>query len=161
LYMNAFTTLYDPHTTYFSPRQLENFNISMSLSLEGIGAVLQTDEENTKVVRVVPAGPADKQGELAPQDVIVGVGQENEDMRYVPRWRLDDGVDLIRGSKVTTVRVEIIPANDEGAGIDKISSIVRDEVKLEEQAAKSRVIILDHGGKTFQVEVVDIPDFYI
>lgn len=161
LYMNAFTTLYDPHTTYFSPRQLENFNISMSLSLEGIGAVLQTDEENTKVVRVVPAGPADKQGDLAPQDVIVGVGQEDEEIQDVVGWRLDDVVDLIRGSKGTKVRLEIIPAKGESAGVNKVISIVRDEVKLEEQAAKSRIIDLEEGDKTFRVGVIDIPAFYI
>jgi len=161
LYMNAFTTLYDPHTTYFSPRQLENFNISMSLSLEGIGAVLQTDDESTKVVRLVPAGPADKQGELAPQDVIVGVGQEDEDIQDVVGWRLDDVVDLIRGSKGTKVRLEIIPAKGESAGVNKVISIIRDEVKLEEQAAKSRIIDLEEDDKTFRVGVIDIPAFYI
>lgn len=161
VYMNALTTLYDPHTTYFSPRQLENFNISMSLSLEGIGAVLQVDEENTKVVRVVPGGPADKQGELSPQDVIVGVGQDKDDIQDVVGWRLDDVVDLIRGPKGTTVRLEIIPAKGEMAGQHQYISIVRDEVKLEEQAAKSRVIELDNGDRQYRVGIIDIPAFYI
>ena len=161
LYMNALTTLYDPHTTYYSPRQLENFNISMSLSLEGIGAVLQVDEENTKVVRVVPGGPADRHGELAPQDLIVGVGQEDEDIQDVVGWRLDDVVDLIRGSKGTTVRLEIIPAKGEHAGIHRVISIVRDEVKLEEQAAKSRIIEIEGEDRSYRVGVIDVPAFYI
>ncbi|MDY0069750.1 MAG: carboxy terminal-processing peptidase [Porticoccaceae bacterium] len=161
LYMNALTTLYDPHTTYFSPRQLENFNISMSLSLEGIGAVLQVDEENTKVVRIVPGGPADKQGELAPQDVIVGVGQDDEDIQDVVGWRLDDVVDQIRGPKGTTVRLEVIPAKGERAGQHHVISIVRDEVKLEEQAAKSRVIELHGEDRQYRIGVIDIPAFYI
>ncbi|MEA3299278.1 MAG: carboxy terminal-processing peptidase [Pseudomonadota bacterium] len=161
LYMNALTTLYDPHTTYFSPRQLENFNISMSLSLEGIGAVLQVDEENTKVVRIVPGGPADKQGELAPQDVIVGVGQDDEDIQDVVGWRLDDVVDQIRGPKGTTVRLEVIPAKGERAGQHHVISIVRDEVKLEEQAAKSRVIELQGEDRQYRIGVIDIPAFYI
>lgn len=161
IYMNALTTLYDPHTTYYSPRQLENFNISMSLSLEGIGAVLQVDEENTKVVRIVPGGPADRQGELSPQDVIVGVGQEGEDIQDVVGWRLDDVVDLIRGAKGTTVRLEIIPAKGEKAGTHHVISIVRDEVKLEEQAAKSRIIEIEGDDRTYRVGVIDVPAFYI
>ena len=161
LYMNAFTTLYDPHTTYFSPRQLENFTISMSLSLEGIGAVLQVDEENTKVVRIVPGGPADKQGGLSPSDLIVGVAEGDAPMQDVVGWQLDDVVDLIRGPKGTTVRLEIIPAKGEYAGVNREISIVRDQVKLEEQAAKSRVIELDKDGETYKVGVIDIPAFYI
>ena len=161
LYMNALTTLYDPHTTYFSPRQLENFNISMSLSLEGIGAVLQVDEENTKVVRIVPGGPADKQGELSPQDLIVGVGQGDEDIQDVVGWRLDDVVDKIRGAKGTTVRLEVIPAKGERAGQHHVISIVRDEVKLAEQAAKSRVIELQGEDRLYRIGVIDIPAFYI
>ncbi len=161
MYINALTTLYDPHTTYYSPRQLENFNINMSLSLEGIGAVLQVDEENTKVVRVVPGGPADRHGELAPQDIIVGVGQEDEDIQDVVGWRLDDVVNLIRGPKGTTVRLEIIPSRGESAGVQQVISIVRDEVKLEEQAAKSHIIDIEGDDRTYRLGVIDIPAFYI
>ena len=99
-YMNAFTTVYDPHTTYFSPRSSENFNINMSLSLEGIGAVLQSDNEFTKVVRLVTGGPAATQTTLKAADRIVGVAQDKDgEMVNVIGWRLDEVVDLIRGPK--------------------------------------------------------------
>ena len=160
-YMNALTALYDPHTNYYSPRQLENFNISMSLKLEGIGAVLQMDEETTSVVRIIPGGPADQQGVLAPEDKIVGVGQDNEPIEDVIGWRLDDVVDLIRGPKGSTVRLEIIPAKGEGAGTHQVLTIVRDEVKLEEQAAKSHIIDFEQDGKTIKLGVIDLPAFYI
>ncbi|MCI0667996.1 MAG: PDZ domain-containing protein, partial [Methylococcaceae bacterium] len=98
VYMNTFTGLYDPHTQYFSPRTSENFNINMKLSLEGIGAVLQSEDEYTKVLRLVPAGPADNGGQLKPTDLIIGVGQgETGEIIDVVGWRLDDVVDLIRG----------------------------------------------------------------
>jgi carboxyl-terminal processing protease len=161
VYMNALTSIYDPHTSYFSPRQLENFNISMSLKLEGIGAVLQSDDETTSVVRIIPGGPAAQQGILAPEDKIIGVGQGDDPIEDVVGWRLDDVVDLIRGAKGTLVRLEIIPAKGESAGINKVISIVRDEVKLEEQAAKSRILELENDGKPYRVGVIDLPAFYI
>jgi carboxyl-terminal processing protease len=110
VYANALTELYDPHTSYFSPRRAENFDINMSLSFDGIGAVLQVDDEYTKVVRLVPAGPADKQGELRPSDLVIGVGQgEDGPLEDVIGWRLDEVVDLIRGPRDTLVRLEVIP----------------------------------------------------
>ena len=109
--MNAFTETYDPHTEYFSPRTSENFNINMSLSLEGIGAVLQGEDEYTKIVRLVPAGPADKSKLLKPGDRIVAVAQGKEDFVDVIGWRIDEVVDLIRGPKNSTVRLQILPAN--------------------------------------------------
>ena len=160
LYMNAFTSLYDPHTTYYSPRQWENFNINMSLKLEGIGAVLQLTDETASVVRVIPGGPADKQGILAPEDKIVGVGQEDEEIQDVVGWRLDDIVDLIRGPKGSEVRLDIIPAKGESAGTNRIITIVRDEVKLEEQAAKSRILKFKQDGRVYRVGVIDLPAFY-
>lgn len=161
LYMNAFTSLYDPHSNYYSPRQLENFNISMSLKLEGIGAVLQMDDEITEVVRIIPGGPADRQGVLAPEDKIIGVGQGNEKIRDVIGWRLDDVVDLIRGPKGTSLRLEINPAKGEGAGQSKIITLIRDEVKLEEQAAKSRVLNIEADQRTYSIGVISLPTFYI
>lgn len=160
-YMNALASLYDPHTSYYSPRQLENFNISMSLKLEGIGAVLQMEDETTQVVRIIPGGPADQQGILAPEDQIVAVGQEDEEMQDVVGWRLDDVVDKIRGPKGTTVRLEIIPAKGENAGTHREIAIVRDEVKLEEQAARSRILDLNQGGQTYKLGVIELPAFYI
>ncbi len=161
LSMHALASLYDPHTSYLSPRQLENFNISMSLSLEGIGAVLQTEDEFTRVVRVVPGGPADKQGELAPRDKITAVGQDDEEMQDVVGWRIDDVVDLIRGEKGTTVRLEVIPAGVESTGATRTISIVRDKVSLEEQAAQSHVLELETGQGVRKVGVIEVPAFYM
>ncbi|MCG8612270.1 MAG: carboxy terminal-processing peptidase [Pseudomonadales bacterium] len=160
-YMNAFTGVYDPHTQYFSPRTSENFNINMSLSLEGIGAVLQTDNEFTKVVRLVPAGPADKQGELRPADRIVGVGQGKEgEIVDVIGWRLDEVVDLIRGPKQTIVKLEVVSADSQDENQTHVISIRRDKVNLEEQAAQSDVIEIERQGRKFKVGVIDIPTFY-
>lgn len=161
LYVNALASLYDPHTSYFSPRTMENFQISMSLSLEGIGAVLQSEDDYTKVVRVIPGGPADVQGILQPEDKIVGVAQDDAEMVDVIGWRLDDVVDLIRGPKDSTVRLEIIPASGESADTIKQVSIVRDKVKLEEQAAKSRLLNVRQGGHEFKLGIIEIPAFYM
>lgn len=160
-FMNAVTRSLDPHTQYLSPRNTENFNINMSLSLQGIGAVLQTEDEHTKVVRLVPAGPADKAGNLEPADKIVGVGQNPEgEIVDVIGWRLDEVVDLIRGSKGTTVRLEILPSSGNGSET-KVISIVRDEVKLEEQSAQKDIIEIQDGERSRKIGVIDIPTFYI
>ena len=160
--INSLTTLYDPHTNYLSPRTLENFNINMSLSLEGIGAVLQSEDEYTKVTRLVPAGPADKQGELRPTDRIIAVGQGKDgDMADVVGWRLDEVVDLIRGPKDTIVRLEILPAKAAVNSTTKIVSIKRDKVKLEEQAAKSEVFELESGDNRYKLGVLKVPTFYM
>lgn len=159
VYMNAFTGVYDPHTQYFSPRVSENFNINMSLSLEGIGAVLQSDNDYTKVVRLVPAGPADKGGQLKPSDRIIGVGQgESGEIVDVVGWRLEEVVDLIRGPKRSTVRLQIIPANNENE--TRIISIVRDQVKLEEQAAQKDLVKVYRNGRQYKVGIITIPTFY-
>jgi len=139
-YMNAITHTFDPHTQYMSPRNSENFNINMSLSLQGIGAVLRSENENTIVERLVTGGPADKAAQLKPSDKIVGVAQGKDDMVDVIGWRLDEVVDLIRGPKDST--------------------IVRDEVKLEDRAAQSEVIDIKRGSKDYKVGVIDIPAFY-
>ncbi|MBY4678667.1 carboxy terminal-processing peptidase [Marinobacterium arenosum] len=161
-YANSLTELYDPHTQYFSPQRSENFQINMSLSLEGIGAVLQRENEYTKVVRLVPAGPADKSGQLQPADLIVGVGQgEDGEIEDVVGWRLDEVVQLIRGPKDSTVRLEVIPADAEDSHQRKIIKIKRSKVKLEEQAAHKRVIDIDFHGNTFKIGVIEVPAFYI
>jgi len=160
IYMNAFANVYDPHTSYFSPRTSENFNINMSLSLEGIGAVLQSDNEFTKVVRLVPGGPAQKQGQLSPADRIVGVAQEDKEMVNVIGWRLDEVVELIRGDKHSQVRLEVIPSESTLDTETEVISIIRDKVKLEEQAASSSTIKLERNGKKHTIGVIDIPTFY-
>ena len=160
LYINSFTETYDPHTQYFSPRNTENFNINMSLSLEGIGAVLRQDVEFTKVVNLVSAGPADKSGLLKPNDKIIGVGQGAEgEIVDVIGWRLSDVVQLIRGKKNTIVRLDIIPADAEALN-SKIIQITRNTVKLEEQTASSRIIELEQLGETHKLGIIDIPTFY-
>ncbi len=162
IYANALTELYDPHTNYLSPRSTENFNINMSLSLEGIGAVLQMDDEYTKVSSLVAKGPADKQGELHPADRIVAVGQGADgQLEDVIGWRLDEVVELIRGPKDTTVRLEVMPAKSKSADERKTITIVRSTVKLEEQAAQKKILEIPKGDKTIRVGVIDIPAFYI
>ena len=159
-YMNAFAGMWDPHTSYFSPRTSENFNINMSLSLEGIGAVLQSDNEYTKVVRLVPGGPAAKQGQLQTADRIISVAQEGEKPVNVIGWRLDEVVDLIRGPRNSTVTLEVIPANAADESVTRTIAINRDEVKLEEQSASKDIIELDRSGETYRVGVITIPTFY-
>tara|TARA_R110001592_G_scaffold38609_1_gene127225 strand:- start:63723 stop:65846 length:2124 start_codon:yes stop_codon:yes gene_type:complete len=162
IYANALTELYDPHTNYLSPRRSENFNINMSLSLEGIGAVLQQEDEYTKVARLVAKGPADKQGELKPSDKIVGVGQgEDGPIEDVIGWRLDEVVELIRGPKDSTVRLQVMPAKSKTADENKIVTIVRNKVKLEEQSAQKKILEVPDGDKMIKVGVIDIPAFYI
>jgi len=162
VYMNALTLSYDPHTQYFSPRATENFNIRMRLSLQGIGAMLQLEDDYTKVTKVITAGPADKAGQLKANDRIVGVGQGDKgEIIDVIGWRLDDVVDLIRGPKSTTVRLEILPGSAADSQQTKTISIVRDTVKLDEQAASKKVLDLSSYGKDYKLGIIDIPKFYI
>ena len=161
IYINAFTGVYDPHTQYFSPQTAENFDINMSLSLEGIGAVLSSEDEYTKVVSIVPGGPADRAGQLKPGDKITSVAQGKKGkMEDVVGMRLDDVVKLIRGPKHTLVRLEIIPGTNKDGSI-RTYDIVRDQVKLEEQDASSKIIELKDGTKTSRIGIIEIPTFYI
>ncbi|AKX51538.1 carboxy terminal-processing peptidase [Thiopseudomonas alkaliphila] len=161
-YVNSFSQTYDPHTNYLSPDNAENFDINMSLSLEGIGAVLQGDNEHVKIVRLVPSGPADKSKQLAPADKIIGVAQGNKEMVDVIGWRLDEVVKLIRGKKGSTVRLEVIPASNAPNDLSsKTVTIVRESVKLEEQAAQKSILNLEHEGKPFKLGIIEIPAFYI
>jgi len=162
-FMNAFATSIEPHTAYMSPRSSENFEISMRLSLEGIGALLGRENEYTSIARVVPGGPADKDGRLKAGDKVTAVGQGAEGkMQDVVGWRVDDVVELIRGPKHTIVRLDVL---HEETGIDGPTTtieIVRDEVKLEEQAAKSRIIeIPTENEEMIKVGVIDLPVFYL
>ena len=160
LYTNALASLYDPHTSYFSPRTNENFQINMSLSLEGIGAELSTEDDYTKINRIVPGGPADLHGVLKAEDKIVGVGQAEEDIVDVIGWRIDDVVALIRGAKDTTVRLQFIPSKGDSSNTKTIT-IVRDKVKLENKSAQSKILDVVHEGQTYKLGVIDIPAFYM
>ena len=162
VYANALTSQFDPHTSYFSPRRAENFDIDMRLSLEGIGAVLQNEDEYVKVVRVVAAGPADQQSDLKASELIVGVGQGDEGpMTDVIGWRLDDVVDLVRGKKGTVVRLDVIPTAGRADEVRRLV-ITRNEVRLEEQAAQSKVIeISGLDGSPRKIGVIDVPAFYL
>ena len=162
VYANALTSQFDPHTSYFSPRRAENFDIDMRLSLEGIGAVLQNEDEYVKVVRVVPAGPADKQSDLKAAELIIAVGQgKSGPMTDVIGWRLDDVVDLVRGKKGTLVRLDVIPAAGRADEARRLT-ITRNEVRLEEQAAQSKIIeINDLDSNPRKIGIIDIPAFYL
>ncbi|MCM2970962.1 carboxy terminal-processing peptidase [Larsenimonas suaedae] len=160
--MSAATGSVDPHTEYLSPSQGESFDIQMKLSLEGIGALLQNEGEYVKVASLVPGGPADKAGDLKPADRIVAVGQgKTGDMTNVIGMRLDDVVDLIRGAKGSTVRLEIIPAKAVDVTQTHVIEIKRDTVKLEDQAAQSQVITLERDGQPVKIGVIKVPAFYV
>ncbi len=162
-FMNAFAQSIEPHTAYMSPRNSENFEISMRLSLEGIGALLGRENEYTSIASVVPGGPADKQGGLKAGDKVLAVGQGKDGkMQDVVGWRVDDVVDLIRGAKHTIVRLEVLHEDTGLEGPSEVIEIVRDEVKLEEQAAKSQIIeVPGENGELVKVGVVDLPVFYL
>lgn len=161
-YINTFAQSYDPHTNYLSPDNAENFDINMSLSLEGIGAVLQSDNDQVKIVRLVPAGPAAKTKQVAPADKIIGVAQGNKEMVDVVGWRLDEVVKLIRGPKGSVVRLEVTPASNAPSDqTSKIVSITREAVKLEEQAAKKSVLKLKQDGRDYKLGIIEIPAFYL
>ncbi|MES2918141.1 MAG: carboxy terminal-processing peptidase [Pseudomonadota bacterium] len=159
-FMNSFAESYDPHTEYFSPRTEENFNINMSLSLEGIGAVLQSEDEFTKVVRLVPAGPADKGKQLKTGDRIVAVAQGAQDFVDVVGWRIDEVVELIRGPKNTTVRLQVIPSGSVDETQTRQVSIVRNTVKLEDQAAQKKIFTVKQGEASYKIGVIRLPAFY-
>ncbi|NNM50967.1 MAG: carboxy terminal-processing peptidase [Pseudomonadales bacterium] len=160
VFMDSLTESIDPHTEYFSPRVSENFNINMSLSLEGIGAVLQTEDEYTKVVRLVTGGPADKAHQLKPGDRIVAVAQANGDFVDVVGWRIDEVVDLIRGPKNSIVRLQILPAGAHDEHQTHVISITRNTVTLQDQAAKSHVIEIESGGIKHKIGIIELPTFY-
>jgi carboxyl-terminal processing protease len=162
MFINAYTTSIDPHTAYFSPRTSENFKIRMSLSLEGIGAVLQNENEFTLVRKIVPGGPADEGGKLHADDRIIGIGQGADgEIIDVVGWRLDDVVDLIRGKKGTIVQLEILPQKSGPDGPGKVISIERNTIKLEEQAAKSSTIEIGEGPDALRIGVIEVPTFYM
>ncbi len=162
LYMNAVAQAFDPHTAYFSPRNTENFNIQMRLSLQGIGAVLRMEEEQVTVVELVAGGPADLSQQIRSGDRIVAVAQ-NDDGPWVDvvGWRLDDVVERIRGPRGTVVRLKVLPGKIGAAAAEKTVRLVRDTVQLEKQAAKSEIRTLPGSDeRKLRIGVITIPTFY-
>lgn len=161
-FMNAYTGAIEPHTSYMNPRTTENFNMSMRLSLEGIGAVLQVNDEELTVIRsIVPGGPAALSGEVKPGDRIYAVGQGDDGpMLDVVGWRIDDVVEKIRGPRATQVRLDILPAEAGTDGEHKIVTLTREKVKLEEQAAKKSIIEVGEGDTAHRIGLIDLPTFY-
>jgi carboxyl-terminal processing protease len=162
LFINAYTTSVEPHTAYFSPRASEDFRIRMSLSLEGIGAVLRNENEYTVVQQVVPGGPADKSGQLHSEDRITSIGEgPSGTMTDVVGWRLENVVGLIRGPKGSRVRLQVLPKGTLPGGSTATVTLTRDTIQLEEQAAKKSIIeIPSDKGKT-RIGVIELPAFYM
>lgn len=161
LAMDSYTSSVDPHTNYLSPATSDNFKIDMSLSLEGIGARLMTEDGYTKVVEVIPGGPAFKSKKLDVDDRIIAVAQgEAGEFVDVIGWRITDVVKLIRGPKETTVRLQILKAKDGAAAKPEEISLVREKVKLEDQAAKKKIVVVNNNGISFKIGVITIPNFY-
>jgi len=161
MFMNAFAHTLDPHSSYLSPRNSEEYRIQMSLSYFGIGASLQTEDDYVMVINIIPGGPAAIDGILQPKDKITAVAQGDDgELVDVIGWRLDDVVQLIRGPAETVVRLQVMPAGAlPGAG-EKIITLTRNQVKLEEQAAKSEIMTMPKDGRDWTIGVIDVPSFY-
>ena len=161
IYINTYAALYDPHTNYFSPRSLENFNIRMRLSLEGIGAVLSQEDEYTKVVKLIKGGPAERQAGLKRNDKIVAVGQDlDKELVNVVGWRLDEVVDLIRGRRDSWVQLEVLSTTSDDPKKTRVVKIRRGKVELAEETASKKIIEVERDGQTRKVGVIEIPTFY-
>ena len=162
--INSLIGLFDPHSSYFSPKSAEDFEMTMSLKLEGIGALLTTEDDYPIIVSVVPGGPADKSGKISPDDKIVRIKQiegTHPEPVDVVGWRIDEVVQLIRGEAGTELELEIIPAKTEDDSDRKWVLLTREEVKLEEQAAKSTIVEMVHNESVMKIGIIDLPAFYI
>lgn len=160
MFLGAFARSYDIHSGYMSPRATEDFDIQMRLSLTGIGAILTYEEGTAQIERLIKGGPAHLDGRLQPGDKIIAVGQGEEEPVDILFWPLYRSVRLIRGEKGTTVRLHVIPASDPTGTLVRVIDLVRDEIKLEENAARSHVHELEHGESTFRLGIIQLPDFY-
>ena len=157
LAINILTNQFDPHSSYLSPRSAEDFDMNMSLKLSGIGALLGVEEDYTKIISLVPGGPAQKSGKIKPEDRISKIRQKgSDDFIDVVGWRIDEVVDLIRGEAGTEVEIEFI-SFEADSDTTKLVTLKREEVKLEDRAAKSEII---QFGKN-KIGIIDLPSFYI
>ncbi len=161
-FMDAFTASIDPHTTYFSPQGKEDFNIDMAKSLEGIGALLGSENEYIKISQLTKGGPAEKSKKLFPNDRIVAVAQgKTGEFTDIIGWRTDEAVGLIRGAKGTTVRLKIMSANASSATLPHIVELIREKINLNDQRASSAVKEIDRDGKKYRIGVITLGDFYM
>ncbi|MEX0618837.1 MAG: carboxy terminal-processing peptidase, partial [Pseudohongiellaceae bacterium] len=160
-YLSSVAKSVDPHTAYFSPRDSENFNMGLSLSLQGIGAQLTTEDDYTKVVELIKGGPAERESELKAGDRIIGIGQGVDgEIKDVVGMRLDDVVDQIRGEKGTTVRLRVLPAAALTEASAQVIAITRDQVKMEEQLANKEILELNHLDQNYKLGVIHLSNFY-
>jgi carboxyl-terminal processing protease len=160
-YLSAFTRSYDPHSDYLSPRGVEDFDINMSLSLVGIGAMLRSEDGTAKIESLIAGGPAELDGRLQPGDKIIAVAQGDKEPVSILYWPLSKAVRIIRGEKGTPVVLTVIPADDTTGTRTKTIDLVRDEVKLEAQAAKGEVReFIETNGVPYRIGVLTLPEFY-
>jgi carboxyl-terminal processing protease len=160
-YMDTFARTLDPHSSYMSPRQSEEYRIQMSLSYQGIGASLQLDDDLVTVLNVIPGGPAAMDGRLKATDRILGVAQGMDgEVVDVVGWMLDDVVQLIRGPAETIVRLQIRPGSSMPGENEYSLNLTRNKIKLEEQAAQSEVLEINRGNENYRVGVISVPSFY-
>jgi carboxyl-terminal processing protease len=160
VYLDALAHVYDPHSDYLGREQLENFNIAMNLSLFGIGATLQSQDGYCTIRELLPGGPAARSGSIKPGDRIVAVAQGHQDPVDVVDMPLSQAVELVRGPKDTTVRLTIIPVGADSSA-RKTVSLVRDEIKLEDQRAKASIVDLpEANGSSLRIGMIDLPSFY-
>jgi carboxyl-terminal processing protease len=160
IYMNAVAHNMDPHSSYLSPRQSEEYRIQMSLSYDGIGASLQLEGDYVQVTNVIAGGPAHIDGQIKAQDRITAVGEQGGELVDVIGWRLDDVVQKIRGPGGTRVRLQILPAGAAPGSPEKTIELVRDKIKLDEQRAKKNLLEIPFNGRTYRIGVIDVPSFY-
>ena len=159
--MNAYARVYDPHTSYFSPLNSEEYRIQMSLNYEGIGASLQLIDTYVTVMNVIPGGPAASAGTLKPNDRVTGVGQGSAgSITDVVGWRLDDVVQLIRGKAGTAVRLQLLPAGAAPGSKERVVEFVRNKVTLKAQEAQSKLETVTDHGRTYKIGVITVPSFY-
>jgi carboxyl-terminal processing protease len=161
-FMDAFTEAIDPHTNYFNPSNAANFNIEMSRQVEGIGASLLVENEYVTIKTIVPGGPADKSHQISVDDRIVAVAQgKTGEFQNVVGWRVDNAIAIIRGTKGTTVRLEVLPAGVNASAKPKVIEMVREKIILKDQSAKKEIRTYNSNGKTVKIGVISIPAFYI
>jgi len=160
-FMNAYANTMDPHTSYYSPRNSEEYRIQMSLNYDGIGATLQIQDEYVAIINVIEGGPAALDGTLKPKDRIVAVGQGADgEFVDVVGWRLDEVVDLIRGPGGSTVRLQVLPGGAAPGSSPDVIALVRDKVKLEAQAARKDIVEIERGDEAHRIGVITVPSFY-